>query len=208
MNPEELKKRDFIVLVDKSGSMGEPYKAGSKQTRWEHAQEACLQMARECMKYDDNGITVGIFHNKLKLYENVTDGAEQLKQIFQENQPGGSTDTAMAVSKVINEYLDAKAKDAATAKPIIVVILTDGIPDDEAALVKVIVDATKKIATREEIGLEFIQVGNDAHAKEFLNRLDNDLTKEGAALDIVNCVDCDELGDRLASDVLIASLTE
>lgn len=208
MNQEELKKYDFIVLVDKSGSMDEPNRAGSKQTRWEHAQEACLQMARECMKYDDNGITVGVFHNKLKLYKNVTDGADQLKKIFQENQPGGGTDTALAVKTVIDEYLASKAKDATTAKPIIVVILTDGIPEDEAALVKVIVDASKKITSREEIGLEFIQVGDDAHAKEFLNRLDNDLTKEGAALDIVNCTDCDELGDKLASDVLIASLTE
>lgn len=201
MTQEELKKYDFIVLVDKSGSMSEQDCPQGK-SRWDYAQENTLAIARECMKYDDNGITVGVFASKLRLYENVTDGAGQLKKIFQENQPSGSTDTAGALKRVIDEYLASKAK------PIIVVVMTDGIPDDESALVRVIVNATKKIASREEIGLEFIQIGKDAHAKDFLNRLDNNLTKEGAALNIVNCVDSDELGDRLISDVLIASLTE
>lgn len=206
MTPEDLKNRDFIVLVDKSGSMSEQDCPNGK-SRWDYAQENVLAIARECMKYDGDGITVGVFANKLKLYENVTDGADLLKKIFSENQPGGSTDTAGALSQVINEYLTAK-KANANAKPIVCVIITDGVPDSEPALVKVIVDATKQISTREEIGLEFVQIGKDGHASAFLTRLDNNLTNEGAALDIVNCVNSDDLGDRLISDVLIASLTE
>lgn len=205
MTPEELKKYDFIVLVDKSGSMSTTDCPGGK-TRWDYAQENVLAIARECQKYDDNGITVGTFANKLKLYENVTDGSGKLQEIFKENQPGGSTDTAGALDAVIKEYIATKG--SATCKPIIVVIITDGTPDDEAALVKVIVNATKQISTREEIGLEFVQIGKDEHAHAFLDRLDNNLTKEGATLDIVNAVTADDLGDKLISDVLIASLTE
>lgn len=205
MTTEQLKKYDFIVLVDKSGSMSTADCPGGK-SRWDYAQENVLAIARECQKYDDNGITVGTFANKLKLYENVTDGSGLLEKIFSENQPGGSTDTAGALDHVIGEYLDSKK--SGSSKPIIVVIMTDGIPDDEAALVKVIVNATKKIDTREEIGLEFIQVGKDEHAHAFLDRLDNNMTKEGAKLDIVNAVTTEDLGDKLISDVLIASLTE
>lgn len=201
MTTEELKKYDFIVLVDKSGSMSTPDCPGGK-TRWDYAQENVLAIARECQKYDDNGITVGVFANKLKLYENVTDGAGLLEKIFSENQPGGSTDTAGALDQIIQEYLGSKAK------PIIVVVITDGVPDSEQDLIKVIVNATKKISTREEIGLEFVQIGKDSHAHAFLDRLDNNLTKEGAILDIVNTVTADDLGDKLISDVLIASLTE
>lgn len=207
MTTEQLKKYDFIVLVDKSGSMSNTDTPNGK-SRWEYAQENVLNIARECMKYDDNGITVGVFANKLKLYENVTDGAGQLEKIFQENQPGGSTDTAAALDHVIQEYLQSKAKDATNAKPIIVVTITDGEPDDEKAVIQVIVNATKKIATREEIGLEFIQVGKDQHARAFLKKLDDDMGKEGATLDIVNAVTDEDLGDKLISDVLIASLTE
>lgn len=205
MTTEELKKYDFIVLVDKSGSMSTADCPGGK-SRWDYAQENVLAIARECQKYDDNGITVGTFANKLKLYENVTDGSGMLAKIFSENQPGGSTDTAGALDQVIQEYLATKG--SPNCKPIIVVVITDGTPDDEAALVKVIVNATKKIATREEIGLEFVQIGKDAHAHAFLERLDNNLTAEGAKLDIVNAVTADDLGDKLISDVLIASLTE
>lgn len=205
MTTEQLKKYDFIVLVDKSGSMSTPDCPGGK-SRWDYAQENVLAIARECQKYDDNGITVGTFANKLKLYENVTDGSGMLEKIFSENQPGGSTDTAGAVSHVIQEYLDSKGSD--TSKPIICVVITDGVPDSEGDLVKVIVNATKKIDSREEIGLEFVQIGKDPHAHDFLDRLDNHLTAEGAKLDIVNTVTADDLGDKLISDVLIASLTE
>lgn len=205
MNTEDLKKYDFIVLVDKSGSMSTADCPGGK-TRWEYAQEEVLSIARECQKYDDNGITVGTFANKLKLYENVTDGSGKLEQIFKENQPSGSTDTARALSQVINEYLATKGQP--NCKPIVVVVITDGTPDSEPELVKVIVDATKQIATREEIGIEFVQIGKDPSAHAFLDRLDNNLTAEGAKLDIVNTVTADDLGDKLISDVLIASLTE
>jgi uncharacterized protein with von Willebrand factor type A (vWA) domain len=205
MTTEELKKYDFIVLVDKSGSMSEEDCPGGK-SRWDYAQENVLAIAKQCEKYDDNGITVGVFSNKLKLYENVTDGSGLLKKIFSENQPGGTTDTAGALSHVIEEYLATKG--TATCKPIIVVIITDGIPDDEPGLVRVIVNTTKKISTREEIGLEFIQIGTDKHAHAFLDRLDNNMTQEGATLDIVNAVTAEDLGDKLISDVLIASLTE
>lgn len=205
MTPDQLKGYDFIVLVDKSGSMSTADCPGGK-SRWDYAQENVLAIARECQKYDDNGITVGIFANKLKLYENVTDGAGMLEKIFKENQPGGTTDTAGALQAIIKEYLDSKGKEG--SKPIVCIVITDGIPDDESALVKVIVDATKKISTREEIGLEFVQIGKDEHAHAFLTRLDNNLEKEGAALDIVNTVTSDDLGDKLISDVLIASLTE
>ena len=205
MTTDELKKYDFIVLVDKSGSMSTQDCPGGK-SRWEYAQENVLAIARECQNYDSNGITVGVFANKLKLYENVTDGAGMLENIFRENQPGGSTDTASALNTVIQEYLSYK--DSPASKPIIVVTITDGQPDSESDLVKVIVNATKKISSREEIGLEFVQIGKDAHAHEFLDRLDNNLTKERAKLDIVNTVTADDLGDKLISDVLIASLTE
>jgi uncharacterized protein with von Willebrand factor type A (vWA) domain len=205
MNTEDLKKYDFIVLVDKSGSMSETDCPGGK-SRWDYAQENVLAIARECMKYDSNGITVGVFNNKHKLYENVTDGNDMLKKIFQENSPGGGTDTAGAVKFVIDEYLDTRGKTG--SKPIVCIVITDGIPEDEPALVKVIVDATKKIDTREEIGLEFVQIGKDEHAKAFLHRLDDNLTKEGAKLDIVNATTCDDLGDEPIVDILIASLTE
>lgn len=205
MTNEQLKKYDFIVLVDKSGSMSTTDCPGGK-SRWDYSKENVLAIARECQKYDDNGITVGVFADHLKLYENVTDGSGKLADIFKENQPSGSTDTAGALDKVIQEYLGTKGQP--NCKPIVVVVITDGEPNSESDLVKVIVNATKKISTREEIGIEFIQVGSDASAHAFLDRLDNNLTNEGAALDIVNAVTTSDLGDKLISDVLIASLTE
>ena len=60
MTNEDLKKYDFVVLVDKSGSMSET-DCPNRKSRWDYAQENVLSIARECMKYDSDGITVGIF---------------------------------------------------------------------------------------------------------------------------------------------------
>jgi|SRR6185312_496069 len=205
MTAEQLKKYDFILLLDKSGSMGTKDCAGGSMTRWDAAKETTIALARKCMQFDDNGITVVPFASKFKKYENVDGGDAIIEKIFTENEPNGSTDTAAVVKDVIDEYLATKG--SATCKPIIVICVTDGVPDDEAKLVKVIVDATKKISTREEIGLLFVQIGTDQHAHSFLKRLDDNMTNEGAALDIVSAITKDEMEDISLTDAIIQSLT-
>jgi hypothetical protein len=157
------------------------------------------------VEFDSNGITVVPFAKSFKKYENVDGGVDLINKIFTENEPNGSTDTAGVVKDVIDEYLATKGTE--TCKPVIIICVTDGVPDDESALVKVIVNATKKIATREEIGLLFVQVGNDAHAHEFLKRLDDNMTNEGAALDIVSAITMDEMENISLTDAIINSLT-
>lgn len=203
MTTEQLKNYDYILLLDKSGSMGERDCPGNK-TRWETAQEATIALARKCMEYDDNGITVIPFANTFKKYENVDGGDEIIKRIFQENEPNGGTNTAGVLKDVLDEYIASKG--TASCKPVIVICITDGVPNDEKALVSVIVEASKKIQDENEIGLQFVQVGTDAHAHAFLKRLDDNMTSEGAQFDIVNTVTMDEMENMSLSDVLINAL--
>lgn len=205
MTPEDLKKRDFILLIDRSASMQETDCPGGK-SRWDYAHEVTVGFAQEMVKYDDNGITVIPFNNHFKKYENIQGGDDKTKQIFSEAFPSGSTDTALVLKDVLDEYIATRK--SATCKPIIVVCVTDGLPDDEKALVNVIVNASKQIDNEEEIGIEFIQIGKDAHARDFLKRLDDNLTNEGAKFDIVNTTTMDDLADKSMTDVLIAAVTE
>lgn len=207
MTPEQLKKYDFILLLDKSGSMTEKDCPGG-QSRWEAAQESTIAFARKCMEYDDNGITVIPFAGSFKEYRDVTDGDAKVKQIFAENEPNGSTNTALALQHVLDGYFADKATKGDAAKPIIVVCITDGLPTDEPALVRCIVDAANKITADEEIGITFIQVGKDAHASAFLKRLDDNLTAEGAKFDIVDTKTMDELENMTLTEALMEALTD
>lgn len=209
MSVEDLKKRDFIVMIDMSGSMEEKDMPGGV-SRWEAAQEAALSLARECEKYDNNGITVVVFNGKWNIYENVTSGGDIIKNIFTENSPHGSTNTSGALGVVLEAYLKSKATPE-TCKPITVVCLTDGRPDGgedgEKALAKTIINAANHIDDGNEIGISFVQVGKDGHATAFLKRLDKNLTDEGAKYDIVNAITIDDLNDKALIDVLIEAVT-
>lgn len=201
MTNEELQKRDFILFIDKSGSMSDPVKKNSKQTRWQAAEEATVALAGQCEKWDDDGITVILFSNGHQVHENVTGGKDLVKKIFTDNGPNGGTNTVGALKHTIDSYFAAKAKNAAEVKPLAIFVITDGIPDDEEALAEYIRGVAAKVDSDDEIRINFVQVGDNEHAKEFLVRLD---TKLEAKRDIVNCKTEEELANHptLADGVL------
>ena len=206
MDTSSLSKYDIIIAVDKSGSMVTSAKSTGGVSRWQAAREATVALATEAAKYDDDGITVAVFAGGLKEYKNINDGPTKANKIFDENSPSGSTDTAKVIKYYADAYLAGRAK--GEVKPVILAIITDGIPDDEAAVVREIVGLTKQLKAREEFGIQFVQVGDDAHARDFLKRLDDNLTNEGATLDIVDTKTFDELEGISLAEALMDALTD
>lgn len=201
MTKEQLEKYDFILLVDKSGSMAEKDMSGGK-TRWVAAEEATVAIARKCEEYDKDGITVIPFSESFKEYNNVKGGGEVVANIFKENEPSGGTETAKVLGHVFDKYF------ANPAKPIIVLVVTDGRPNDEQAVADVIIKATKKMDKDEQIGVSFLQIGQDKRASEYLKTLDDGLQAKGAKFDIVDTKTFEEMGNMTITEVLIAALTD
>jgi len=83
-----LDKRDYTLIIDKSGSMSNTDR-GTNKSRWEIVKESTLALARKCDQLDPDGITVYLFSGKFKRYDNVS--AVKVEQIFQENDPMGGT---------------------------------------------------------------------------------------------------------------------
>lgn len=203
MTNEELSARDYYLLIDKSISMSET-DTPTGQTRWQYAQEQTLNIARKCMEFDPNGIDVCVFSGVHKLYQDVT--ADKVKQIFTENSPGQSTNTAGALKAVFDLHNERKAK--GTGKPATIIVMTDGIPDDKAALAKVIIDQTNTMEKDEEVGISFMQVGKDADARKFLETLDNDLVSKGAKFDIVDTRNDEEMNSMGVEEILAAAVED
>lgn len=203
MNTDALKKYDYVVMIDKSGSMSRGGCPGNK-TRWQHVQEQAENVARICGQFDDDGIDVVVFAGSAKEYHGVT--ADKVEQVFKENSPGGGTDTAGALKMVLDAYFERKK--AGSAKPLIVLCFTDGEPDSQEELSKVIIDATKKIESDEEIGISFLQVGDDSGARAFLKSLDDDLTGKGAKFDIVDTENDLEMEKLSVEDILMKAVTD
>lgn len=216
----DLSKYDFKLMIDKSGSMDaedEKDNQGKKCTRWEKAHDWSKSIAFACNQFDDDGIDIILFDNTFKVYNNVTDS--KVDEIFRKNAPGGSTDTAGALRLTVPEYFKSSSKGffgfgkrssekVVRQKPVIIIVFTDGEPNSEDDLKAAIIEITTKISSRKEIGISFLQVGKNKAAANFLKELDDDLTTEGAAFDIVDTKTYEEVGDMSVEDIFIQALTD
>ncbi|NEO37646.1 MAG: VWA domain-containing protein [Moorea sp. SIOASIH] len=200
-----LEQRDYTLIIDKSGSMSIRDQLGGK-SRWQIMQESTLALANKCEELDPDGITVYVFAGRFKRYDNVT--ADKVLQIFQENEPSGRTDLAGVLLDATNDYFKRKASGQTKENGETILVVTDGEPDERKAVMKVIIEASRRIDVDEELGISFIQIGNDLQATKFLKILDDELQNAGAKFDIVDTVTIDQMEDMTLTEVLINAIID
>jgi uncharacterized protein with von Willebrand factor type A (vWA) domain len=199
----QLANRDYTLIIDKSGSMSTPDQRGGR-SRWKAAQESAMALAAKCETFDPDGITLYLFSGRCKRFDNVS--SAKVPQIFQENEPSGSTDLAGVLQHATDSYFQRKS--VGKARPEMILVVTDGEPDDQRAVMKVIVEASRKMLRDEELAISLIQIGKDDGAKRFLQALDNDLSKAGAKFDICDTVTEDDMEEMSLSEVLLQAIND
>jgi uncharacterized protein YegL len=200
-----LQNRDYTLIIDKSGSMVNRDMPNG-QTRWQAMQEATLAIASRCEQFDPDGITIYLFASRFKRYENVT--TAKVQQIFQENEPMGSTALDAVLEDAFNRYFQRKAAGQAKQEGELILVVTDGEPNDQRTVMKVIIEATRKMQRDSELGVSFIQIGKDAQATRFLRALDDELTRAGAQFDICDTITMDDIEDTPINEVLMNALND
>ncbi|WP_017316012.1 vWA domain-containing protein [Mastigocladopsis repens] len=200
-----LENRDYTLIIDKSGSMATPDQKGGR-SRWAAAQESTFALASKCEQLDPDGITVYLFSGKFKRYENVT--SSKVMQIFQENDPSGTTDLAGVLKHATDNYFQRKAAGQTKPNGETILVVTDGEPDDRKAVMKVIIEVSRRMDRDEELAISFIQVGTDSQATRFLKVLDDDLQGAGAKFDICDTITIDDMEDMSLSEVLLNAIND
>lgn len=194
----KLTEYDFIVAVDKSGSMGET-DCPNGRSRWDYMQETVTQLVREISQFDSDGIDLVVFGgSQVQGHQGVT--VDKLKEVFGKYSPSGSTPLAQALTESLKLAGKSDKKD-------FILVITDGVPDDKAAAAKVIIEQSNKQATDDECTFLFVQVGHDAGAASYLRSLDDDL--KGAKFDIVDAKTIDEV-EQFASvgELILAAIND
>ncbi|MEH2364460.1 vWA domain-containing protein [Nostoc sp.] len=200
-----LENRDYTLIIDKSGSMATQDQKGGR-SRWVAAQESTLALASKCEQFDPDGITIYVFSGKFKRYENVTSSI--VGQIFRENDPSGTTDLASVLKHATDDYLQRKAAGQTKPNGETILVVTDGEPDDRKAVMKVIIEASRRIDRDEELAISFIQVGTDPQATRFLKVLDDELQSAGAKFDICDTITMEDMEDLSLSEVLLNAIND
>ena len=202
----DLKNIDAVLLLDFSGTMSTvDAGSGGALTRLAAMKESARAFAAELEKFDSDGITVVKFAGKVKVYDGVT--SAKVDQIFQENRAMGGTATDQALKQVADKFI-AKHQAEGNTRPTFVGIFTDGAPDNPVGLAQEIVGITQRINSRSEFGILFIQVGKDAEAAGYLDKLNSHLTEAGAKFDIVAVQKLDDLEDFTTQEIVEAAFTE
>jgi len=188
-----VQDRDYTLIIDKSGSMSIPDQAAGK-TRWESAQESTLALARKCEQFDPDGITLYLFSSRFRRYDNVT--SAKVAQVFQENEPVGTTNLAAVLKDATDGYFQRKAAGQAKPNGETILVITDGEPDDRKAVME----------RDEELAISMIQVGSDSTATQFLKALDDQLQGVGAKFDICDTITIDDMAEMTLSEVLLNAI--
>ena len=167
LSKAELSEYNFLVAVDSSGSMG-------AVGRWEAAKAIALAVANFAGQVDTDGIDIVTFGATVEAYEKSN--ADKIGEIFAKG-PSGSTPLAEALTKA-NEIRKLSNKKSFT------VVITDGAPDDEAAVIRLLTEVANSITQDNAATFLFIQIGEDEGATKFLVGLDDGL--KGTKFDIVD----------------------
>ncbi|KAG8724667.1 hypothetical protein FRC09_015811 [Ceratobasidium sp. 395] len=178
-----LRQYDIVFLVDDSGSMS--------GARWKEAGDALASVADKAAIYDPNGIDIH-FLNSPESAQEVT-SKEEVVDLFNAVRPYGPTPTGDRLDHLLGEYItqieDAKTKGLKKMpKPVNFIVITDGVPTDDPE--SVIIAAARRLDAGNfllsQVGIQFIQVGNDSKATKALKELDDGINKTHKIRDMVD----------------------
>lgn len=185
------------MVIDASGSMSTDDVKG--RSRWAYMQETAESFARDLNKIDSDGLGLVVFSGaSIDSFDGVT--PDKLTEVFRNRSPRGGTPLAEALQAALKLAGKSDKKD-------FIMVFTDGVPDDQVAAAKVIVQQSNAQANDDDLTILFVQVGYDAAASAYLRNLDDNL--KGAKFDIVDAKTIDE-AEKFAStaDLIIEAIND
>lgn len=187
MRDNLLEDRDYTIIIARSDGSRDPEHPWYEE--WVEAQASLIDLAKKCQEFDSDGITVYEASTPMWKYKNsnVARLAEILRRQNTEHDSANPTEINLGdpLKGAFSDYFDLKTK-ATGKKGAVIVVVLDEQPQNTAAVAEILVSAANKIDKDEEIGVSFIQIGDDLQTQKFLTDLDKNLQAQGAKFDIVN----------------------
>ncbi|KAI9351440.1 hypothetical protein BDR26DRAFT_851068 [Obelidium mucronatum] len=167
----ELSLVRTLFLVDDSVSMRH---ATQDPTHWDIVRSVLAQIAETITEYDDYGVDI-LFLNDPSILAGVKDDEWVHAAFDHVEEPHGGTHTGRRIKDILDAYCAVLRYDS-TIKPLNIVVFTDGDVNDEMLLWKTIGFNVDKLAKRgyvgHQVGIEFIQIGDDEQAAQSLLKLE------------------------------------
>jgi hypothetical protein len=170
---------DLAIIVDRSGSMATKDCPGGL-SRWQWCSVQASDLA-EAAAQASSSINVMFFNNKLDIFENVR--PQNLPTLFNNYSPSGGTILGAPLVAQLDRYF------AKRSKPLIVVVITDGLPQDYNDLSAIILDASDSLHYVGEVTISFLLIGNQVDAPQlraWLGEREGGSVDNGGMVDVVS----------------------
>ncbi|KAM3108037.1 hypothetical protein [Phormidesmis sp. 146-33] len=201
MSEALLKDRDYTIVVAKTSSDLLQKPPGYEQ-RWSNAHDAILTLAQKCETFDPDGLTLYLSDRRqseqFKSYKHVK--SSQITEIFEAHYPPATIDLLKVLQAILHEFFTRKAAQQTKPNGEMILILIDGEPSERMAISRLLIHTANQLDHDSELGIGFIQLGDDLIARGFLAALDDNLKSTGAKFDIVHT--------QVITDLQSYSLTE
>lgn len=210
-----LENRDYTVIFARR-SLDPTIAPPGFASRWTAAEASVLNLMSQCERFDPDGITVYVARQAdaacktqkcdFQKYDRVT--STKLAQIIHEHLPPEQIDLRQVLETALNDYFDRRTAGQTKPNGEILLVLIDGEPGDRMAVAKVIREATQRMDSDVELGIGFVQIGQDLIAKGFLTALDDNLQSVGAKFDIVTTMLLDQISPQALTEFLLSTLND
>ncbi|HEY9681231.1 MAG TPA: VWA domain-containing protein [Oculatellaceae cyanobacterium] len=181
---EHLRDHDVVLILDMSGSMTTRDCQGLSRWDWVGTQSNELAMAAQQASSD---LTVMLFSSGFQVLEHVNPAMIPL--IFSRVHPGGGTALGAPLNATFLHYFGARNSNP-SVKPLIVVVITDGLPGDFGNVRQELIDAANATKRDGEVSVTFLLVNGHLSGNRLMEELDSQL---GTQRDIVNLVEFDQV---------------
>lgn len=201
----QLEKEVGKALQDQMGSSSGSSKpkreSGGPATRWEKAVVALDKIVSQVVKVDPDGVDIVCFGGEFESewYRNIKE-TKNIEKMVTDKHPRGRCHMGRAMDNVIKDAFD---KDM-TNRPVAVLVLTAGKPDDAEDLDITLRNTIDLIANDFDtcpLSITFVQIGDDEDATKYLTHLDDHMqadSKNGETFDLVDTIKDNDIQAAMA----------
>jgi hypothetical protein len=182
----EISKYDIILIVDRSGSMSSPSGDSEGLSNWDWCSKRVSSFARDISPYlKNNKFELMFFDNEFTSLNNAS--PQSVANLFTDLHPRGGTIMAPPIESALKEF------NGGLARPLLVIVLTDGQPGDARAVESALIAVTKRMSRPDQLKVRFLEIGSLYNGGAFLELLDNHLVEQGAYHDVVDYASFEEV---------------
>ncbi|PWT98081.1 MAG: hypothetical protein C5B53_07185 [Candidatus Melainabacteria bacterium] len=173
-----FENHDLVMIIDRSGSMTARDCPG-RLSRWDW----CCSQARDladAAAQAASTITTVFFNHEYYRFDRVR--PQDIPVLFSQYQPSGGTILGQPLSEQFDDYFRVRAK------PLIIAIVTDGMPNDPFAVAEALDEATCRLRYAGEVTVTFLLISDQVDEESLRTKLQERMggsVKNGGMVDVI-----------------------